>query len=139
MSVACHGSSRRSSRRPSGLYGKPTIVNNVETLANLPFVALNGSAAYTAIGTPTSPGTRMVAVSGHVKRPGVYEIVNGSTTFRDIIYGDELRQGIRDDNDAEGVRARWRLGTVVPRTSNSTSRSRAGRPARPARCSVPVR
>ncbi len=82
-----------------GLYGKPTIVNNVETLANLPFVALNGSAAYTAIGTPTSPGTRMVAVSGHVKRPGVYEIINGSTTFRDIIYGDEFSQGIRDDND----------------------------------------
>ena len=82
-----------------GLYGKPTIVNNVETLANLPFVALNGSAAYTAIGTPTSPGTRMVAVSGHVKRPGVYEIINGSTTFRDIIYGDEFSQGIRDGND----------------------------------------
>ena len=82
-----------------GLYGKPTIVNNVETLANLPFVALNGSAAYTAIGTPTSPGTRMVAVSGHVKRPGVYEIINGSTTFRDIIYGGEFSQGIRDDND----------------------------------------
>ena len=82
-----------------GLYGKPTIVNNVETLANLPFVALNGSAAYTAIGTPTSPGTRMVAVSGHVKRPGVYEIINGSTTFRDIIYGDEFSQGIREGND----------------------------------------
>ena len=81
-----------------GLYGKPTIVNNVETLANLPFVALNGSASYTAIGTPTSPGTRMIAVSGHVKRPGVYEIINGSTTFRDIIYGDEFGQGIRDDN-----------------------------------------
>ncbi len=82
-----------------GLYGQPTIVNNVETLANLPFIANEGSAAYTAIGTATSPGTRMVAISGHVKRPGVYEIVNGTTTFRDIIYGDEFCQGIRDDND----------------------------------------
>ncbi|MEO6654318.1 MAG: NADH-quinone oxidoreductase subunit NuoF [Ilumatobacteraceae bacterium] len=82
-----------------GLYGKPTIVNNVETLANLPFIAKNGSAAFTAIGTETSPGTRMIAVSGHVKRPGVYEIVNGSTTFRDLIYGDEFCLGIRDDND----------------------------------------
>jgi NADH-quinone oxidoreductase subunit F len=82
-----------------GLYGMPTIVNNVETLANLPFIAQHGSAAYTAIGTPTSPGTRMVAISGHVKRPGVYEIINGSTTFRDIIYGDEFCQGIRDDNE----------------------------------------
>jgi NADH-quinone oxidoreductase subunit F len=82
-----------------GLYQQPTIVNNVETLANLPFIAANGSAAYTAIGTETSPGTRMIAVSGHVKRPGVYEIINGSTTFRDLIYGDEFCQGIRDDNE----------------------------------------
>ena len=82
-----------------GLYGKPTIVNNVETLANLPWLMLNGAEAYTAIGTPTSPGTRMVAVSGHVKRPGVFEIVNGTTTFRDLIYGDEFCQGIRDDNE----------------------------------------
>ncbi len=82
-----------------GLYGKPTIVNNVETLANLPFIASEGSAAYTAIGTETSPGTRMIAISGHVKRPGVYEIVNGSTTFRDLIYGEDFCQGIRDDNE----------------------------------------
>ena len=82
-----------------GLYGQPTIVNNVETLANLPFIAKEGSAAYTAIGTATSPGTRMIAVSGHVMRPGVYEIVNGSTTFRDLLYGDEFCQGIRDGND----------------------------------------
>lgn len=82
-----------------GLYGQPTIVNNVETLANLPFIANEGSAAFTAIGSETSPGTRMVAISGHVKRPGVYEIVNGSTTFRDIIYGDEFCQGILNDND----------------------------------------
>ena len=81
-----------------GLYGQPTIVNNVETLANLPWLLVNGVDAYTSIGTPTSPGTRMVAVSGHVKRPGVYEIVNGTTTFRDLLYGDEFCQGIRDDN-----------------------------------------
>jgi NADH-quinone oxidoreductase subunit F len=81
-----------------GLYGKPTVVNNVETLANLPWILRNGKEAYTAIGTETSPGTRMVAVSGHVKRPGVYEIVNGTTTFRDLIYGDDFCGGIRDDN-----------------------------------------
>ena len=46
-----------------GLYGLPTIVNNVETLSNLPWLARNGAAAFTAIGTETSPGTRMVAVS----------------------------------------------------------------------------
>jgi NADH-quinone oxidoreductase subunit F len=82
-----------------GLYGKPTIVNNVETLSNLPFIAANGSAAYTAIGTETSPGTRMIAVSGHVQRPGVFEIINGSTTFRDLIYGDDFSQGMREGRE----------------------------------------
>ena len=82
-----------------GLYGKPTIVNNVETLSNLPWLLVNGTAAYTAIGTATSPGTRMVAVSGHVARPGVFEIVNGTTTFRDLIYGEEFSQGIRDGRE----------------------------------------
>jgi NADH-quinone oxidoreductase subunit F len=82
-----------------GLYGKPTIVNNVETLANLPWLSVNGVAAYSAIGTATSPGTRMVAVSGHVKRPGVYEIINGTTTFRDLLYNDEFCGGIRNDNE----------------------------------------
>lgn len=82
-----------------GLYGQPTIVNNVETLANLPWILDNGAEAFTAIGTETSPGTRMVAVSGHVKRPGVYEIINGTTTFRDLLYGDDMCGGIRDDNE----------------------------------------
>ena len=82
-----------------GLYGQPTIVNNVETLANLPWLMNNGVEAYTAIGTATSPGTRMVAVSGHVNRPGVFEIVNGTTTFRDLLYGDEFCQGIRNGNE----------------------------------------
>ncbi len=82
-----------------GLYGQPTIVNNVETLANLPWLLTHSAADYTAIGTPTSPGTRMVAVSGHVRRPGVFEIVNGTTTFRDLLYGDEFCQGIRDGHE----------------------------------------
>ena len=81
-----------------GLYGQPTIVNNVETLSNLPWIIDNGADAFTNIGTETSPGTRMVAVSGHVKRPGVYEIVNGTTTFRDLLYGQDMCGGIRDDN-----------------------------------------
>jgi NADH-quinone oxidoreductase subunit F len=81
-----------------GLYGQPTIVNNVETLANLPWLMLNGAEAYTAIGTKTSPGTRMVAVSGHVNRPGVYEIINGITTFRDLLYKEEFCGGIRNGN-----------------------------------------
>jgi NADH-quinone oxidoreductase subunit F len=81
-----------------GLYGQPTIVNNVETLSNLPWIMANGAAEYVRIGTETSPGTRMVAVSGHVERPGVFEIVNGTATFRDLIYGDDFCRGIRNGN-----------------------------------------
>ena len=82
-----------------GLYGKPTIVNNVETLANLPWIINNGAAAYKAFGSETSPGTRMFAVSGHVKRPGVYEVEHGTTTFRELLYGDNYCQGIRDGHE----------------------------------------
>jgi NADH-quinone oxidoreductase subunit F len=82
-----------------GLYGQPTIVNNVETLANLPWLLRNGAEEYLKIGTPTSPGTRMEAISGHVNRPGVFEVVNGTTTFRDLIYGEEFSNGIRDGHE----------------------------------------
>ncbi len=82
-----------------GLYGQPTIVNNVETLSNLPWLLVNGAAAYKQFGSESSPGTRMFAVSGHVARPGVYETEHGITTFRDLIYGDNFCQGIRDGNE----------------------------------------
>jgi len=56
-----------------GLWGKPTIINNVETLANLPWIVEHGGAAFTALGTPKSGGTRLFCVSGNVKQPGIYE------------------------------------------------------------------
>jgi len=56
-----------------GLWGKPTIINNVETLANVPWIVEHGGAAFAALGTGKSGGTRLFCVSGHVKRPGVYE------------------------------------------------------------------
>ena len=77
-----------------GLYGQPTIVNNVETLANLPWLMNNGADAYREFGSETSPGTRMFAVSGQVKRPGVYEVEQGVTTYEDLIYGDDYCQGM---------------------------------------------
>ena len=82
-----------------GLYGKPTIVNNVETLSNLPWILRHGAEAYKEHGSETSPGTRMFAVSGHVERPGVYEVPQGVTTFRDLLYGEEYCQGIRDGHE----------------------------------------
>jgi len=78
-----------------GLYMMPTIVNNVETLANIPWIIEHGAAAYAAIGPADSPGRRMCSVSGHVVRPGNYEIVEG-LTWRELIFG--LAGGIRDGN-----------------------------------------
>ncbi len=79
-----------------GLYGQPTIVNNVETLANLPWLMNNSAEEYKKYGSETSPGTRMFAVSGQVKRPGVYEVEQGVTTYEDLLYGDDYCQGMRD-------------------------------------------
>ncbi len=56
-----------------GLWGKPTIINNVETIANLPWIVTNGGEAFAALGTGKTGGTRLFGVSGHVNRPGVYE------------------------------------------------------------------
>jgi NADH-quinone oxidoreductase subunit F len=77
-----------------GLYGEPTVVNNVETLSNLPWIMIHGSDAYTALGEGRSTGTRLFALSGHVRRPGVYEVEMVKTTFRDLIYAPVLGGGI---------------------------------------------
>ena len=73
-----------------GLFGKPTAVNNVETLANVPLVLLEGGAAYAAIGTEGSTGPKLFCVSGHVARPGIYEVPFG-TTLRALL---ELAGGV---------------------------------------------
>jgi len=62
-----------------GLFGKPTVVNNVETLANVPLILEMGGEAYAAIGTEGSTGPRLFCLSGHVERPGLYEVEFGAT------------------------------------------------------------
>lgn len=79
-----------------GLYAKPTVINNVETLCVVPYVVNEGAEKYAALGTEKSKGTKLVSVSGHVKKPGNYEVVLGTST-REIIY--DLAGGIRDDNE----------------------------------------
>ena len=69
-----------------GLYRGPTLINNVETLATVPHIIEMGGAAYAKLGTETSTGTKLVSVSGHVQRPGNYEVELG-TPAREIIYG----------------------------------------------------
>ncbi len=63
----------------SGLFGRPTVVNNVETLVNVPWILREGGAAFAAIGTPGSTGTKLFCLSGAVARPGVYEVAFGAT------------------------------------------------------------
>jgi NADH-quinone oxidoreductase subunit F len=62
-----------------GLFGKPTVINNVETLVNVPPIVLKGSKWYSGIGTPKSKGTKIFSVSGDVARPGIYEMELGCT------------------------------------------------------------
>jgi len=62
-----------------GLFGKPTAVNNIETLVNIPAIVADGGAAFAAIGTEDSTGTKLFCLSGAVERPGVYEVVFGAT------------------------------------------------------------
>ena len=92
-----------------GLYAMPTIVNNVETISNVPWIVANGGFAFASIGPQTSAGTRLMSISGHVARPGDYEIVLG-LTWRDLIY--DVGGGIRDDRPLKtwvpgGASAPW--------------------------------
>jgi len=68
----------------AGLFGRPTVINNVETLCNLPLIVGEGSAAFRAAGTAEHPGTKLVCLSGAVRTPGVYEAPFG-TTLRQIV------------------------------------------------------
>ena len=95
-----------------GLYMQPTIVNNVETLSNLPWIVTNGGEAFAALGAETSRGTRMFAVSGHVKNPGVFEVEYGVTSFRDLIFAPQYAGGILGDRTLKafipgGASAPW--------------------------------
>src|SRR5262249_62350176 len=69
----------------AGLFRQPTVVNNVETLINVPEIILDGGAAYARIGTANSTGYRLFCLSGHVARPGVYEVPFGAT-LRHLIH-----------------------------------------------------
>jgi NADH-quinone oxidoreductase subunit F len=84
-----------------GLFGKPTVVNNVETLVNVPLLLRMGGEAYAAIGTEASTGPKLFCLSGHVERPGTYEVEFGAT-LRDLI---ELAGGVRGGRGPEAIQA----------------------------------
>ena len=95
-----------------GLYGEPTVVNNVETMSNLPWIVSNGGAAFAALGAGRSTGTRLFALAGRVRNPGAYELEMVKNTFRDLIYDPRLGGGIVEDRAIKaiipgGVSAPW--------------------------------
>ncbi len=96
-----------------GLYYAPTVVNNVETLANVPWIMAHGADAYRQIGTEKSPGPKIFSVSGHVVRPGNYELPLG-TTFRELIF--EHAGGIPDDKPLKAILPSGASGPILPAT-----------------------
>ncbi len=83
-----------------GLYGKPTVVNNVETLTNVPLIVEKGADWYKKLGTLDSSGVKIFSLSGHVKKPGNYELPFG-TTFRELIYTHG--GGVLDDRPVKAI------------------------------------
>ena len=92
-----------------GLFGEPTAINNVETLVNVLSVVLAGSAAYTAVGTERSPGTKLFCLSGRVNRPGTYEVEFGAT-LGDLI---DLAGGLTDGSRLRTVLLGGAAGSFV--------------------------
>ncbi len=94
------GQRREPRQRPpfpteAGLWGKPTVINNAETLASVPYILANGSDAFAAIGTDDDKGTKIISLSGAVRHPGLVEVPMG-TTLREIIF--DMGGGIPDDS-----------------------------------------
>jgi NADH-quinone oxidoreductase subunit F len=100
-----------------GLYYEPTVVNNVETLANVPWIINNGAEAYKAIGDEKSPGVKIFCMSGHVAKPGNYEFPLGKdaegqpVTFRRLI---EAAGGMRNGKRPKAILPSGASGPVVP-------------------------
>ena len=93
-----------------GLYGKPTVINNVETLANLPPILGKGADWYKSLGTVDSAGVKIFSLSGHVNKPGNYELLFG-TTFRELIY--HYGGGVTDDRPVKAIMSAGASSAVI--------------------------
>ncbi len=94
-----------------GLYGKPTVVNNVETLANVPLIVEKGAEWYRSLGTADSAGVKIFSLSGHVKKPGNYELPFG-TTYRELIYTHG--GGVLDDRPVKAILSAGASSAGIP-------------------------
>lgn len=97
----------------SGLWGCPTVVNNVETIAATPWIVLHGGSAYAALGVGKSTGTKLISACGHVAKPGVYEIEMG-LPVEEFIYSQEYCGGIRNGNTLKAVIAGGSSVPILP-------------------------
>jgi NADH-quinone oxidoreductase subunit F len=80
----------------SGLYNCPTAVNNVETICCVPLILDRGPEWFASYGVEKNGGPKLYCISGHVKRPGIFETPSGRITLRDLVYGDSFAQGMRE-------------------------------------------
>ncbi len=94
-----------------GLWGKPTCINNVETLANIPWIIKNGAKEYASIGTDSSKGTKIFAVTGKIKNSGLVEVPMG-TTLREVIF--DVCGGIKDGREFKAVQIGGPSGGCLP-------------------------
>jgi len=104
-----------------GLYGKPTVINNTETLSNVPMIVQNGAQWYRQLGTEKSPGPKIFCLSGHVKRPGNYEAELGKITFRELIFGERFGQGLmREGTQVKGILPAGASAPILPASALDT-------------------
>jgi NADH-quinone oxidoreductase subunit F len=94
-----------------GLWGRPTCINNVETLANLPWIVTRGAAAFAALGTKGSKGTKVFAMAGKIKRGGLVEVPMG-ISIRQIVFG--VCGGIKEDRKFKAVQMGGPSGGCIP-------------------------
>lgn len=94
-----------------GLWGKPTVINNVETLANIPVIIDKGGKWFTGVGTKKSKGTKVFALTGKVVNPGLVEVPMG-TTLREIIF--DIRGGINGNKKFKAVQIGGPSGSIIP-------------------------
>lgn len=101
----------------SGLWGCPTVINNVETLATIPVVILDGPEWFSAIGTEKSKGTKVFALAGDVENTGLVEVPMGST-LRDVVYG--IGGGIKNGRRLKAVQTGGPAGGCLPESALDT-------------------
>lgn len=95
----------------SGLYGKPTLINNVETFANIPPIIRNGGAWYAGIGSPASPGTKVFALAGKLASTGLVEVPTG-TTLREVVF--DIGGGVPDGRPFKAAQTGGPSGGCIP-------------------------